>query len=195
MKKKKIVIIYGIIIVLAILWFIQYKNINDKYPNPVEHVAYIGQELQVDGFSFKLKSWEWYDGSIVEEILPNYKILTDANGVEYPFEKEKVALATVEFCKMSEDNTYFDITNIKFEMGAWHNQWDSELYEELNGENILFLELKKGEKVEIVFPIVMYDFQFDEQTWSSIEEKDVNIVIACYPEKYVLQNKENDKKY
>lgn len=186
MKKAKIAFaVTGVIAFLGIT--VQYITLNAKYPEPAEHIAEPGEEMKADPYSFTLKDWKWSDGSIVDDILPGYELLLYSDGKGYPPEKEKIALATVEICKNAEDDSYLDLTNIAFEMGAWHNQWDNELFEALNGKNSLFLRLDEGEKKEIIFPIAMFDFQFTGKEWENIEARKVNIVIACYPEKYVLQ--------
>ena len=188
---KIICILLGIVFVLAT---IRYITLNSKYPEPVEYITKFGDEMEIDGYSFKIKEFEWYDGSIVEDILPGYELLIDIDGNSYPYEKEKIALATIEVCKKSEDDTIFDLTNIAFEMGAWHNQWDIELFEALNGKESLILKLSNGDTKKIVLPIVMFDFQFSKNNWENIETRKINIVFSCYPEKYVLQSseKQND---
>lgn len=188
MKKK--IYLYGIVtLVLILAWSINYKNLNAKYPNPTEHIAHLGEKLEKDGYSFCIKSWEWYDGSVVDEILPDYTLLLDTDGKKYPAEKEKIALTVLEICKLDDTEGSFDVTEIKFEMGAWRNQWDIELYEALNGTGKLYLDLEENERIEITFPIAMYEFQFDSKTWDSIEDNTVSMVIGCYPEKYILLSK------
>lgn len=185
MKKK--IIIFSVIIIVITLWSVRYITLNATYPNPPEHTAHVGETLDMGNYCFTLNSLEWHDGNIIETILPDYTIITYSNGEAYPADKEKIALATVEISKKNEDDTYLDLTKVAFEMGAWHNQWDNELFLALNGENGLFPEMEKGETIEIIFPIVMYEFQFDKKAWREVEENYVNIVLQCYPEKYILQ--------
>lgn len=185
MKKTKIA--FAVTGGIALLGMIQYITLNAKYPEPEEHIVEFGEVMRIENYSFSLKDWKWSDGSIVDDILPGYELLLYSDGRGYPSEKEKIALATVEICKNAEDDSYLDLTNIAFEMGAWHNQWDNELFEALNGKDSLVLSLSEGEKKEIIFPIAMFDFQFTRKEWENIEARKVNIVVTCYPEKYVLQ--------
>lgn len=185
MKKRKVLL--AVTGILAILGIARYKILNARYPDPTVHIAEAGEEISFDNYSFKLKDWKWSDGTIVDDILPGYELLVYSDGKEYPAEKEKIALATIEIGKNEEDDSYLDLRSIAFEMGAWHNQWDIELFEALNGDDSLEINLNVGEKREIILPIIMYNFQFTEKEWENIEKNKVNIVLACYPSKYVLQ--------
>lgn len=185
MKKRKVFL--AVAGILAILGIARYKILNARYPDPTVHIAEAGEEISFDNYSFKLKDWKWSDGTIVDEILPGYELLVYSDGKVYPAEKEKIALATVEIGKNADDDSHLDLRSIAFEMGAWHNQWDLELFEALNGDDSLEINLNAGKKREIILPIIMYDFQFTEKEWENIEKKKVNIVLSCYPDKYVLQ--------
>lgn len=186
--RRKGYILTGIVVLLfAGGW--RYQVLNQTYPDPEEYVAGQGEQMDLGVYSFELKNWKWEDGRYISQILPDYVIMAEEDGSTYPAEKEKVGLAEVEISKHIEDDSYLDLTNVAFEMGAWHNQWDNELFEALNGEDCLVLELEKGETCTVIFPVVMFEFQFNKADWEKIETRAVNIVLACYPEKYVLQGK------
>lgn len=191
MKKKKLFV--ALAILLGVLVGARYRMLNLQYQNPKEYIKKMNEEVELGNYLFELKDWKWGDGNIINDVLPDYALLTYPDGKIYPKEKEKIALATVRVCKKKKDDTYLDLTNIAFEMGAWHNQWDNELFEALNGKNSLILKLEPGEEKEIIFPIVMFDFQFSETQWKSIEDKGVKIVLSCYPQKYVLLGEKNNK--
>lgn len=187
MKIKKRVIVELTLVILIVCGAFRYRTLNDQYPNPPVHIVKKGEQLDIGGYSFELKDWQEGNGSLAEKIMPGYRLMEDVDGNEYPHEKERVILATVAITKNVEEDNYLDLTNVAYEIGSWGNQTDVVLFEALNGAGSLYLRLGKGETREIIFPITMFDLQFKKDKWENIGQYPVDIVLAYYPEKYVLQ--------
>lgn len=186
MVKKRGILILGIVILLICLCGVRYYWLNSKYPNPSEISAGFQEPLDLGGYTFELTSWEWGTGEAIKSLLPDYTLIMDEQGKEYPADKEKVAFATVRITKNDEQDNKLDLTNIAIESGAWHDQWDYVVFEALNGNSSLVLSMDKGESYEIIFPIVLYEFQFHSYQWKNVENREFRIVLNNYPEKYFL---------
>jgi hypothetical protein len=183
MKKKWVVVL---LTMLLILFCFHYYTLNKQYPNPRVYEAQINKKMIMGDYSIEMVSWEWNDGEVIKDIVPDYSILTNSDGTDYPNDKEKVALATIQITKNGNIDDTFDFTNVAIESGAWHNQWDSVVFEAINGEDCYSLDMKNGEKKQITIPIVLYDFQFSDSQWNSIEKRKFCVVFSNYPDKYML---------
>ena len=191
LKIKKLFICLLVVCILGTiaLCIARYIDLNRQYPNPDIYIAEMGEELAVNDYTFKCQSLTWHDGGIIDSIIPGYILMYSDydNKIAYPNEKIKVALAEIKITKNSSEEGYLDLTNIAFAMGAWGNQWNMNLFTALNaGEDVAPL-MSQGESRVIVFPIVMYDFQFSASDWKKIENRELDIVLSYYPQKYILR--------
>lgn len=183
---KKIII--SVLLIACIVFLgIRYTLINNQYPNPSIKIVKKGNEVNIGDFSYTLVTYKWYNGNLINSINPNYVLLYDVDGNKYSLEDTKVILAVVEVKNNSAYSQNFDVTNFSFEIGAWHNQWDLELYNVFNNSNKLSINMNSGDSQLITLPIVMNKFQFKESKWETLEQQYVDIVITYYPEKWVLR--------
>ena len=183
MRKK---LLFGISMFVCFLLLVRIYMLNIQYPQAQIKVVKIGEILKLDSYNVRMISWEWKDSSILKGIAPDYSVMTDVDGSDYPEEKEKVAFAKLEIIKTTDNNEGFDITTIALESGGWNNQWDAVLYEELNGDESFYLQMKKGESKEITIPVVLYDFQFHYKDWMEVNQRNFNIVFTNYPIKRMI---------
>lgn len=180
--KGKVITAVTMFIVICALG--RYVFLNRQYPSPQIKTYSLGDTIDWGNYSFTLKEWKWQDGEIVHAFLPDYNLI-NLDGEEYPVDKERVGLATIIIEKNKDDDTYLDLTNITFESGAWGNQWDEDLMFGINkGLDSLRLDMKKGDRKEIIFPITMADFHFKKSDWEKIDKRDFYIVLGYYPVKY-----------
>ncbi len=165
---------------LRIVW------VNQEYPNPDVASVGLNESLECGAYSVKLVLWEWFDGEVLKEIAPDYSVLSNADGSDYDTQKEKVALATIEICKEVEGDVPFDFTSVTLESGAWNNQWDNVIFEALNGEDCYNIMLEKGEKKQVIIPVILFEMQFSERQWKKVQEREYHIVFSNYPEKKMI---------
>ncbi|SDF92646.1 hypothetical protein [Marvinbryantia formatexigens] len=187
MKKYKNTLLFLMIVLIGLSAVWRYVTLNQKYPNPKITIIPQGEAARIGNYEFVLKDIAWYTGEITEEIIPGYTIVSQ-NGERYPAEKEKVILVTLGIKKNKADDTVLDLTNIAFEIGAWHNQHEFFLFEALNGKGMMQLELKEQEEKEIVFPVYMLDLNFKKKDWEQLERRAVDVVLNYYPEKIILRS-------
>lgn len=159
-------------------------QVNLWYPSPKVWTGELQDSVQMGKYSITFTDWQWADGTLLKELCPRYRMITDENGMEYPAERERVGLITLKIEKGEEGQSILDLTNIAFESGAWGNQFDMELMYLLNPQlEGLWIQMEKGECREIIFPMTMLDLQFAEREWERIDEREFYIVLEYYPEK------------
>lgn len=186
-KSKYIsLIIIFFIILISILYTVRYIQLNDKYPDPEIIEVKKNEELKIGSYIFKVTDTIWSDGSKVDSIIPGYISIYDEAGNPYPTEKQRLGLIHLEIRKTEEDDTYIDLTHFAFESGAWHNQWDSILFDELNGMESMDLKLEKGDKTVITFPLLFLDYEFKEEDWNNFSQRKLYMILANYPVKYQI---------
>lgn len=189
MKKK-----FVITIVVLLCLFLGYRlyTLNKQYPAPEIQEVTMDEIVELEDYNVQLLSWDWEDSKILKEIVPDYSSIKNEDGSDYPEDKQKVAMVTLQITKTSDLDDPFDMTNVTLESGAWGNQWDAILYDEINGQGSLYLHMKKGETREITIPLILYDFEFKGLGWDSIEERKFYVVFRNYPKKSMIINRHSD---
>lgn len=158
--------------------------VNLRWPSPEVWTGGLRDSLREGNYRITFSDWQWSDGSLLEELCPGYRMITEEDGTGYPADRERVGLITLKIEKTGEDGSILDLTGIAFESGAWGNQYDMELMYLLNPQlEGLRLRMKKGECREIIFPMTMPDLQFEESAWERIDERTFYIVLEYYPRK------------
>lgn len=178
----------GIVVLLVCLGFAIARCVylNIRYPNPSVQTYEKNEIVTFGNYEISLTDWQWSDGEIIHEIYPGYKLI-EIDGEEYPTEKERVGLVEITITKTADDNTKLDLTEIFFESGAWGNQWDIELFTQINPDlEKLVFKMDAGETKKIIFPMTMNDTHFSEKDWKNIDNRKFYIVLQYYPIKYQL---------
>lgn len=158
--------------------------INARYPSPEVWTGELHDSVQAGNYTITFSGWQWGDGTLLQELCLDFRLILDEDGNEYPAERERVGLVTLSVTKNAQDDTFLDLTSIAFESGAWGNQFDMELMYLLNPQlERLRLQMEEGESREIIFPMTMLDTQFAEKDWERIDEKPFYVVLEYYPEK------------
>lgn len=185
---------YGYIITFSILliWTVQFVRLKYIYPEPQIIVVNENEPLSVGNYLFTLDKFEWHSGKEADKYFPGYTLVLQNDGSDYPEDGFRFALVDLRIQKIGETINPYDLTNIVFESGAWHNQWDIILFDKLNPNTGLTLDLELNEEHTIRFPIVVVDVQFSKNDWKNIENRAFDIVLSCYPKKYVLRGNSQD---
>lgn len=174
-------------LLFLVVFCIRYVIINRQYPNPTIKKADIGENLDAGGYRFCLEKLEWKDGGYYTKLIPGESYIRNMDGSPYPENKQRIILATISFTKLTDDNTFLDLTSFRFESGAWANSWDPLLFEKLNPEiKGGQLQLQGQEIKKLVFPVVMIYDQFRKKSWKNIEDRVITLVLNNYPEKLIL---------
>ena len=180
--KRKIIVVICIVAIALFAW--RYIALNQQYPSPPTVYAAAREDLDIGGYRFSVIEMEKQDGSYIESIMPNY-FLGYGNGEDAFRSKDAtVLLADIRVTKLDDSDEYLDLTSISFEIGAWSNQFDKDVYARINEEHRdLYINMRKDESITLTLPIVLTKDVFVE---NNLSEKELCLVLAYYPVKYVL---------
>ena len=177
-------IMFALFLLISCVAGYRIYRINSRYPSPEVWTGVLHDSVHAGNYTITFSDWQWGDGTLLQELCPEFRLISDEDGNEYPAERERVGLVTLSITKNAQDDTFLDLTSIAFESGAWGNQFDMELMYLLNPQlERLRLQLEEGESREIILPMTMLDTQFAEKDWEQIDERPFYVVLEYYPEK------------
>lgn len=181
MTQKKIRIVIAIIVILILSYIARLFVLNTRYPSPKVESVSMNQELKLKDYSVKMISWDWEKKGYFKSIYPHY---TSVEGVA-----SKQVIVTLQITKITNKKTKFDFRTTAFESGGWANQWDVDLFEQLNEPGSLVFTLNKGETKIIKIPLNLLEIQFKKNAWNNIEKRPFFWVVQNYPKKLMIENK------
>lgn len=161
--------------------------VNKQYPSPQEICFHTNEDCIVSDYRIRLLDMELLSGEETQEIVSGMTILYNIDGTPYPWEKQKLVLATLEIEGTGNQDRMLDLTEIAVESKAWGNGMDGELFPVLNSETgSLYEKLKEGEKQTIICPFLLADNQFTEKDWKNLNAEKFSLILSYYPEKIIL---------
>lgn len=171
-------IVYGLLILLFVLFIIGYIRINRKYPQAVYEKYNLGETVEYDGCDVSVKE---------------YAILNkaEANESGYYLEEEedyKILTCTLEVTNHSESEKRPELYYLEVESSVWHNGIDLEVIQNANVATAsLCPTLNPGETTTVIVAFVMYKLQFSDSRWEQIDKDNLYMVFSLYPvKKYVV---------
>lgn len=185
-KDKVLWIILFSISIMA-LGFFRICAVNMQYPSPQEICFHANEDCMVSDYRIRLLDMKLLSGEEVRDIVSGMPLLYNTDGTPYPWEKQKLVLATLEIEGTGNQDTMLDLTEIVLETKAWGNGVAGELFPVLNGENgSLYEKLAEGEKQTIICPFLLADNQFTEKDWKNLSAEKFSLILSYYPEKIML---------
>lgn len=187
-KRKRIVVMVGVfgLLIAAMGWRIVTLNI--KYPNPQvityqQNEPIKGGEIEMVVTDSKIVSMQ-----DIKELLPEIEDpIKDKDGNLLEDDQKKVLLVELEIQNLSDAKQKTTVTPFTAQSRAWSNGMDMNTYLGLNRLQTTGIELGAKEKQIIIMPFVMYDFQFKKDEFSSIEQRDFQLVLSTYPIKNLVE--------
>lgn len=186
-KKKRMFLIIACVLGALLLFaaIARMAYLSYLYPSPDVMTLSGDDVLRVGNYEITLTDWKWSDGEIVHQIDSDFRLLVTDDGEEYPADKERVGLIEITVKKTADDNTVLDFTEVHFESGTWGNQFDLDLFKDLNPDlGTLTPKMGAGETIKVIFPMTMNDMQFPEKSWEKIDDREFYIIFQYYPVKY-----------
>lgn len=172
---------------ITVIGIFRIWRLNRQYPSPKEIVFHLDQECELSGHRLCLLGMELLEGEEAGALYAGSAPVYYEDGTPYPWERQRVLLATVEIEGTDSHARPLDLTQTVLESGAWSNGMDHELLSALNGEHgSLYVNLEQGEKQTVVCPFLMLDIQFLPKEWETLSVYDFALVVSCYPEKLML---------
>lgn len=185
---KRRVIMVPALLLLLILYGIQYWKINTKYPAPQNISVCLNETVQVDGVEIKPLKAELLDGHQIQQIM---HVSTEAeNNNIYDYHNMKLYLMTILCRNVSSQKNNVDFTQWMVESGAWGNGLNGEFFKNLNGNISIIQDLKADEEITVELPFTMVESMFSKKEWEKMSSRNFNIIISLYPEKIILKGNE-----
>ena len=185
--KSKVLWIALFSISVMTLGILRICAVNQKYPSPQEICFHANEDCIVSDCRIRLLDMELLSGEEIQDIVSGMPLLYNIDGTPYPWEKQKLVLATLEIEGTGNQDTMLDLTEIVLETKAWGNGITGELFSVLNSENgSLYEKLAEGETQTIICPFLLTDNQFTEKDWKNLNAEGFSLILSYYPEKIML---------
>ncbi len=186
LKNKALWIALFSISVMTLVSFRIYA-VNKQYPSPQEICFHENEDCIISDYHIRLLDMEFLNGEELQEIVSGTPLLYNTDGTPYPWEKQKLVLATLEIEGTNNQTAALDLTEIVLETKAWGNGMAGELFPVLNRETgSLYEKLGEGEKQTIICPFLLTDSQFTEKDWKNLNAENFSLILSYYPEKIML---------
>lgn len=154
-------------------------NMRKRYPNPQIQTYRLGETLLYKGCEITFSDWQWGDGSLISEKLPEYRL----SGTQSGQADARVGLITLCVRREEEGAGALDLADVSFSSGAWGNQFDLELFYLLNPDlKTMTPDPESGEEQRVILPLTLHKSQFTEKEWETIDSRRFYINIRYYPQ-------------
>lgn len=175
-------IIIGILCLAAMI--ARFIYINLKFPSPRTMTYEQNETITLGNYEIALSSYSWGNETLLQEWAPNYNDFYETSSPD----DIRVGFVTLSVTKLADDQTILDLTSLHFESGAWGNQFDMDLFYDLNPEeDSLYLELQPNETRNVILPMNMNKDHFRASTWNKIDDRDFYLVLQYYPVKHQIR--------
>lgn len=183
MKLKRI--LPAVIMVFCILLFgFFYYRVNEQYPNPNVENHSIGDEIQYREFILQVNHFEKLPMADLLKKNPDFQERLTALDYISPDTQVYVMLVSLDIQNNGGVEKYIELYDFTAESLDWFNGVDMELFNLLNKENIsLQPTLTPEEKISVILPYYIYDFQFTKNDWKEIDNRAFDLVYQLYPVK------------
>ena len=180
--KKLLIGFSGLLCVIALIFSVlRIIHVNNKHKTPAVITYNQGEELTGKNLKFQVTKSSLMDKKEFEAEYCEF----DKNDENRELLSNDMKLLVVDF---EIDNVGQDISEFVFfdfmaQSGSWANGWNLEMYRKLNDYNSTLIEIAPGESKELKLVFCMYDIQFKNHSWNTINNRKFYIVIDCYPVK------------
>lgn len=176
-KKIKAVMVLTLIVMCGIVFFIRYRHINKKYPEPTIEKLALGQ----------LTNYYNVDFTVVESTLLSEADISK-NYPEHEFiellGEEKCMLVTVKLRNNSKEEQNVDLTGLTLESRAFSNGLDAEFYLMMTeSEPMLHPTLIPGQELTVVLPYTFTEIMFQSAAWKEVDKRQFELALVLYPVK------------
>ena len=119
----------------------------------------------------------------MKKLVPEYVDPSIEDGTS---DDMKALLVGVEITNISSEIQRVHARDFTAQSGAWANGLYAPLYMALNDDASTIIALEPGEEIRRTFVYLMYDMQFCSNDWKRVGEREFDLVLALYPDKYLV---------
>ncbi|WP_080801321.1 hypothetical protein [Arabiibacter massiliensis] len=196
MRKTLSIVIATACIALAVLCGFRIAQVNAAYPEQHSRAFSIGEEATYAGQDSSGGQVEY--GSIL--VRAEGSSLVDYEGLKAlvpdhidsfiedgTFRDMRALFVEIEMRNASSEVKKVYVRDFSPQSGAWTNGLYAPLYMTLNDDPSTIIELEPGEKASRTLVYLMYDGQFSGGGWERVSEREFELVLALYPDKYLIE--------
>lgn len=178
MKKKRAI---GVVVtvILVILFYVGYTNINQQYPKGIKVEHLIGESQQFgEGSSIQVTRLERLDTKVEERM--------GISKIELGFER-RVYLVYCTFSNETKEKQELNMTDCYIETTGWGNGLNLDSYLSLNPEEHTTKIILEGrESKEVILPYQILSNGFQKKEWEEINSRKFRLIYSEYPIKYSI---------
>lgn len=168
--KKSVVI--GLFILLIAFYIYRVYKVNTEFESVKEKIIPFGQETEIsEGISMKVNKYRMISG---KEASKYYDY--DYN----PNIRDIIILVNVTYYNNTKESKIVDTRPAYIEKTGFSTATEMMLYKSCNSFG-LDVELKAGEKKNVILPYILYEFQFKRDEWEKIDKEVFYISNSRYP--------------
>lgn len=191
MKHKKIIYTAAAVILMltGVLSGVRIYSLNQQFPNPavIEHAM----QEEIDGGSISLTVVDSIlaDSAYIKKAVPDYTDTTEnPDGTQVSDSQIRTLLVTIELNNRSDEEQEMSLVQMYAESLIWANGIDGGLYPLFNEDSAdpMGLQLAPHEKKRVVLPYTLYDLQFQQADWKTIDQRNFRLTLSFYPQKHVV---------
>lgn len=184
------------VIVCSVLYTVRVEQVNAAYPEQhaityaLDEPATFAGENSSGGkvahgdFLVAAKEVHLVDYDGLKALVPDYS--------DFLFESHSASdlralLVNMTAKNATGQNRQLHLRDFKAQSGAWSNGLFADLYLELNGGMPTIVDMEPGQELRVTLAFLMYDTQFnDASAWAKVDGRPFSLVLASYPDKYVI---------
>lgn len=194
MKKAPLIVV--VCFVTVALCGFRIGHVNNAYPEQHtfkyttgEQAIYGGQnssgeDVAPGSVSVEALSSQLINYQEIKEIVPSYidSMIDDGTSSDM-----RALIVDIEIINTSSSTKTAHIRDYKAQSGAWANGLYAPLYMALNDDPSTMIKLEPGQKVSRSLVYLMYDVNFhNRNTWEGIDRRGFQLILALYPDKYLI---------
>ncbi len=181
-KRRKKILWLLVLSVLTAAYFLRFFYINHLYPETVTREYQMNQSVPYNGVEIQVVSCRLLEGSDWRQIETAYHKDID-EGVE-----TKCLVPEIQIKNTSSQAKEIRVSSFSAQSGAWRNGINLETLAAMNAEKEnRSSTIMPGQTVTMKLPYVMSSSQFGQQNWSTVRQRDFQLVLSLYPVKQTVK--------
>ncbi|GAA2184407.1 hypothetical protein GCM10009785_32180 [Brooklawnia cerclae] len=168
---------------VCVTWRI--ADVNARWPQPETHTALPSEPLTINGLTITLTGARLIDGSQIPEVLNGYTPTSEDRIGTVKLMLVDITLRN-ETTEPMGSETLDSILFFSLWSGPWYNGVDLGGIQAANPAGRPS-NIPAGEEARLSLPYNLYDHQFEQAEWDTVDERSFTLSLMTYPDKYELR--------